>query len=74
MKEIVPDEKSYLGIELDSKLVGSLQKNFPDLNIVCGNATEAEKLHERSGLGNPDTSFAACHSFRFPPRCVTEFC
>ncbi len=53
IQDIVPDEKSYLGIELDSKLVDSLRKNFPGLNIVCGNAMEAAEMHKSSGLGKP---------------------
>ena len=51
LQNIVPDESSYLGIELDSGLVKLLRKNFPDLNIVCGNAMETSAIHKRSGLG-----------------------
>jgi phospholipid N-methyltransferase len=47
----VPDERSYLGIELDPDLVKLLRKNFPDMNIVCGNAMETASIHRRSGLG-----------------------
>lgn len=51
LQEIVPDEKSYLGIELDRILVKTLKKNYPDLKIVCGNATETHAIHQRSHLG-----------------------
>ena len=51
LQNIVPDERSYLGIELDTGLVKNLRKNFPDLNIICGNATETAAIHKRSGLG-----------------------
>src|SRR5690349_8374314 len=47
----VQDERSYLGIELDPDLVKLLRKNFPEMNIVCGNAMEMEAIHQRSGLG-----------------------
>ena len=47
----VPDERSYLGIELDADLVKLLRTNFPDMNIVCGNAMETASIHKRSGLG-----------------------
>jgi phospholipid N-methyltransferase len=47
----VHDERSYLGIELDADLVKLLRKNFPEMNIVCGNAMEMESIHQRSGLG-----------------------
>ena len=51
LQELVPDERSYLGIELDEGLVRLLGKSFPDLNIVCGNAAEMSEIHEHSGLG-----------------------
>ena len=51
LQELVPDERSYLGIELDDGLVRLLVKNFPDLNIVCGNASEMSDIHANSGLG-----------------------
>ena len=34
LAEIVPDDESYLGIELDKNLVKSLQTKFPELKIV----------------------------------------
>ena len=51
LQEILPDEKSYLGIELDRDLIKSLRKNFPVLKIVRGNARDAFSIHQRSGLG-----------------------
>jgi phospholipid N-methyltransferase len=51
LQELVPDDSSYLGIELDEALVRLLTKNFPDLNIVCANAAETSDIHARSGLG-----------------------
>ena len=49
--EIVPDERSYLGIELDPNLVQSLRTKFPSMRIVRGNARELEKIHKKTGLG-----------------------
>jgi phospholipid N-methyltransferase len=51
LQEIVPDDRSYLGIELDGNLVRSLKTKFPDLKIVRGNACDLEKIHQKSGLG-----------------------
>lgn len=51
LQEIVPDEKSYLGIELDGNLVKSLRTKFPDMKIVRGNACDLEKIHQKSGVG-----------------------
>ncbi|MFV0388164.1 MAG: class I SAM-dependent methyltransferase [Pyrinomonadaceae bacterium] len=43
---------SYLGIELDRKLITHLRSRYPSLKFVWGNATKAFKIHERSELGN----------------------
>ena len=51
LQELVPDERSYLGIELDEALVRLVGKNYPDLNIVCGNAADMSEIYSRSGLG-----------------------
>jgi phosphatidylethanolamine/phosphatidyl-N-methylethanolamine N-methyltransferase len=51
LQEIVPDDKSYLGIELDRDLVRLLRRNFADMQIVRGNAVDAYAIHERSGIG-----------------------
>lgn len=51
LQDVLLNEKSYLGIELDRSLVKSLRKNYPDLKIVCGNATDAFSIHQKSGLG-----------------------
>lgn len=51
LKDILPDKKSYLGIELDKDLVKTLRKNYPDLKIVSGNALDAFSLHQKTNLG-----------------------
>ena len=58
LQDILPNEKSYLGIELDRSLVKSLRKNYPELKIVCGNATETFSIHQKSGLGK--VGFVIC--------------
>ncbi|HVE56505.1 MAG TPA: rRNA adenine N-6-methyltransferase family protein [Pyrinomonadaceae bacterium] len=45
------NNKSYLGIELDKNLVKSLNRNYEDLKIVCGNACETYSIHQKSELG-----------------------
>ena len=49
--DTIPSRDSYLGIELDVDLVSTLKKNYPDMNIICGNAADAFAIHGRSGLG-----------------------
>ena len=51
LQELVPDERSYLGIELDEALVRLVGKTYPDLNIVCGNAADMAEIYSRSRLG-----------------------
>ncbi|MBA2378348.1 MAG: methyltransferase domain-containing protein [Blastocatellia bacterium] len=52
LQHIVPDERSYLGIEIDRHLVRSLRKKYSDLTFVRGNATDLADIHNRSGMGN----------------------
>lgn len=49
--DILPDNESYLGIELDKDLVKSLNRKYQNLKIVCGNACETVAIHQKSGLG-----------------------
>lgn len=58
LQETIPDEESYLGIELDPNLVRSLKLKYQGLNIVCGNAADTVSIHERSGLGK--VGFVIC--------------
>ncbi|MFT3743352.1 MAG: rRNA adenine N-6-methyltransferase family protein [Pyrinomonadaceae bacterium] len=51
LRDIVPSKASYLGLELDPDLVKTLNENYPDMNIICGNATDAYSIHKDSGLG-----------------------
>lgn len=55
LQEIVPNDSSYLGIELDRDLVRSLKRNYPDMKVVRGNALEASEIHRKSGLGKVGT-------------------
>lgn len=51
IKDILPDYDSYLGIEIDTDFVRGLQADYPLLNIICGDACDAERIHIESGLG-----------------------
>lgn len=51
INQIVPDDKSYLGIEINRSFIKSLKQEYPRLKFVCGNATKLAKLHEKSDLG-----------------------
>jgi len=56
--EILPDNDSYLGIELDTKLVSSLKVRYPEMNIVEGNACDVSSIHKESALGK--ASYILC--------------
>lgn len=71
ISEIVPDNDSYLGLELDEKLVGSLKPLYPSLRIEVGNACEAFEIHKRSGLGKVG-AIISCLPFVSLPNEVGE--
>lgn len=71
LTEVIPDPSSYLGIELDRDLVRTLNRRFPDLNIVCGNAADAYSIHRESGLGKV-RFVVCCLPFLSLPKEVSE--
>lgn len=71
LQEIVPDDRSYLGIELDRDLVRLLRRNFPDMVIVRGNAVDTWAIHQRSGIGKIG-SIICCLPFVSLPNEVGE--
>lgn len=71
LQDIVPNDESYLGIELDRDLVRSLRKNYPNMKIIRGNALEATQIHARSGLGKIG-SIICCLPFVSMPNEVGE--
>ncbi len=71
LRDIVPGKDSYLGIELDGDLVRSLNRNFPDMNIICGNAADAYSIHQRTGLGKV-RYVVCCLPFVSLPKEISE--
>ena len=71
LQEAVPDDKSYLGIELDRDLVRSLRKNYPDMKIVRGNALDAVNIHRKSEFGKVG-AIICCLPFVSMPNEVGE--
>jgi len=71
LQEIVPDDRSYLGIELDADLVQLLRRNFPDMAMVRGNAADTWSIHQRSGIGKIGT-IICCLPFVSLPNEVGE--
>lgn len=71
LRDIVPSKESYLGVELDPELVRTLNQNFPDMNIICGNAAECYSIHKESGLGKV-RYLVCCLPFVSLPRQVSE--
>ena len=51
LQDVIPNKNAYLGIELDNDLVKTLNRNYPELEIVCGNACDAYSIHKKSALG-----------------------
>ncbi|MEO6589487.1 MAG: rRNA adenine N-6-methyltransferase family protein [Pyrinomonadaceae bacterium] len=71
IEEVVPDEKSYLGVELDGNLVNSLNVRFPRMKILRGNACELDKIHKKSNLGKV-SYIISCLPFVSMPNDVGE--
>ena len=71
LQDVVPDDRSYLGIELDRDLVRLLKRNFADMTIVRGNAVDAFAIHQRSGVGKIG-SIICCLPFVSLPNEVGE--
>jgi phosphatidylethanolamine/phosphatidyl-N-methylethanolamine N-methyltransferase len=71
LRPAIPSRGSYLGIELDQDLVDSLNKNYPDMNIVCGSAADACAIHRESGLGKV-RYVVCCLPFVSLPKEISE--
>ncbi len=71
LRDVLPSRDSYLGLELDSDLVNTLNKNYPDMNIICGNAAEAYSIHKSSGLGKV-RYVVCCLPFVSLPKEISE--
>lgn len=71
LRDIVPSKDSYLGLELDSGLVSTLNENYPDMNIICGNAANAYSIHKESGLGKV-RYLVCCLPFVSLPKEISE--
>lgn len=51
LQKLIPDRKSYIGIEIEKNFVDQLEKDFPNLNIVCGDACQANNIIAENQLG-----------------------
>lgn len=71
LQDIVPNDGSYLGIELDRDLVRSLRRNYPNMKIARGNALDAAEIHRKSGMGKVGT-IICCLPFVSMPNEVGE--
>jgi phosphatidylethanolamine/phosphatidyl-N-methylethanolamine N-methyltransferase len=71
LQDLVPNDESYLGIELDRDLVRSLRRNYPNMKIARGNALDAAEIHRKSGMGKVGT-IICCLPFVSMPNGVGE--
>ena len=71
LRDAIPSRDSYLGLELDSDLVKTLNQKYPDMNIMCGNAADAYSIHAESGLGKV-RYVVCCLPFVSLPRDISE--
>ena len=71
LRDVIPSKDSYLGIELDPELVKTLNKNYPDMNIICGSAADAFSIHSGMGLGKV-RYLVCCLPFVSLPKEISE--
>ena len=71
LRDVIPSRESYLGLELDGNLVKSLNKNFPDMNIIQGNAADAYTIHQSLNLGKV-RYLVCCLPFVSLPKDVSD--
>ena len=51
LQDVIPNRKSFVGIEIDKNFVERLNANYPQLNFVCGNACETAQILQTQQLG-----------------------
>lgn len=51
LQELVENDKSYLGVEINANFVRALRREFSNLKFVCGDATRLTEIHKKSNLG-----------------------
>jgi phospholipid N-methyltransferase len=51
LQDLIPTRNSYIGIEIEKNFVERLEKEFPNLNIVCGDACHSTQIIAEHGLG-----------------------
>ena len=51
LREVVRNEKSYLGLEISRDFIKALRSEFPGMKFVGGNACKAVALHHKSNFG-----------------------
>ena len=51
LQDLIPTRKSYIGIEIEKDFVNRLETEFPNLNIVCGDACNAAQIIAEHQLG-----------------------
>ena len=49
--DLIPDRKSFLGIEIEKEFVDGLTNEFPNLNFVCEDACQTEEILKKHNLG-----------------------
>jgi phosphatidylethanolamine/phosphatidyl-N-methylethanolamine N-methyltransferase len=50
LQNVIPDRESYLGIEIDKDFVKNLEKDYPKLRFVCGDACKITEIIKENGL------------------------
>ncbi|HRH45061.1 MAG TPA: methyltransferase domain-containing protein [Pyrinomonadaceae bacterium] len=51
LQDLIPNRKSFIGIEIEKNFVDRLETELPNLNVVCGDACQATQIIAENQLG-----------------------
>jgi phospholipid N-methyltransferase len=71
---LLPDNYSYLGLELDPKLCNATKMAFPELQIVEASAADAFDVHKKSGLGKVSYIICSIPFVSLPEETAEKIC
>lgn len=68
IQDLVKNEHSYLGIELEKTFVEDLQRSFPNLDFICGDACQTEEILACQNLGKVSYIISGVPFVVLPPK------
>ncbi len=73
IREVIPDSKNYLGIELEGKFVALLEHDFPELQFVQNSMVKAHEIHQQSGQASVKVIISGLSVSMLPRKIQDQF-